>query len=92
MNTNEYDKPNEDTSMSRAERRRRQKEISDGTKKLDTVIMQRANSMSESATMLLMMGIPVDVLHQMIDNINVEFKKQKPEIEKIYTQGVQNAK
>ena len=52
--------------------------------------MQRANSMSESATMLLMMGIPVDVLHQMIDNINVEFKKQKPEIEKIYTQGAKH--
>ena len=90
MSTQETSEQKQDDAMSRAERRRKQKELADGTKKLDAVIMQRACAMSESATMLLMMGIPVEVLHEMIDNVHAEFKKQKPEIEKIYTQGAKH--
>ena len=82
----------EDMTQSRAERRREQKQIARDASKLDAVIMQRASDMAYSATLLLMMGISVDVLHEAINNAYAEYLKEKPSIEAAYYKGVPNAK
>lgn len=82
----------EDMTKSRADRRREQRQVARDASKLDAVIMQRASDMAYSATLLLMMGISVDVLHEAINNAYAEYLKEKPSIEAAYYKGVPNAK
>lgn len=50
---------------------------------IDNYVSMSASKIAEIATTLLVMGIPVEVLHEAIDNANAEYIKQKPEFDRI---------
>jgi hypothetical protein len=74
-------------SNNRAERRRAERGRKIDTNFLDNYVTTHASRMAEIATTLLVMGIPVEVLHEALDNANKEYLKQKPEFDKILKGG-----